>query len=234
MTVKGSYDEDRACCGRSWPARRPSRACASASRSLPEAAEPLRADPARRARRRRGRAGPRARRGMGARAARADSPWRRAARRRAASRRRSTRRSSSSATGRAEFGRAVDAAAEQLTGRDRAAPARTAAAVQLRRRRVRAHGPDRRRCSSCRWRPVTGTVWVAERIQEQAEAEYYDEGAIQAQLREIDAARAGRRDRRGRGGSRRGRAAGAAAGGARAAMSDETRDEPTASSRHAT
>ena len=37
--------------------------------------------------------------------------------------------------------------------------------------------------------PVTGTVWVAERIQEQAEAEYYDEGAIQAQLREIDAAR---------------------------------------------
>ena len=37
--------------------------------------------------------------------------------------------------------------------------------------------------------PVMGTVWVAERIQEQAEAEYYDEGAIQAQLREIDAAR---------------------------------------------
>jgi hypothetical protein len=37
--------------------------------------------------------------------------------------------------------------------------------------------------------PVAGTVWVAERIQEQAEAQYYDEGAIQAQLREIDAAR---------------------------------------------
>jgi hypothetical protein len=37
--------------------------------------------------------------------------------------------------------------------------------------------------------PVTGAVWAAERIQEQAEAEYYDEGAIQAQLREIDAAR---------------------------------------------
>lgn len=37
--------------------------------------------------------------------------------------------------------------------------------------------------------PVAGTVWVAERLQEQAEAEYYDEGAIQAQLREIDAAR---------------------------------------------
>jgi gas vesicle protein GvpG len=36
--------------------------------------------------------------------------------------------------------------------------------------------------------PLTGTVWAAERIQEQAEAEYYDEGAIQAQLREIDAA----------------------------------------------
>ena len=37
--------------------------------------------------------------------------------------------------------------------------------------------------------PVLGTVWVGERIQEQAEAEYYDEGAIQAQLREVDAAR---------------------------------------------
>ena len=37
--------------------------------------------------------------------------------------------------------------------------------------------------------PVTGTVWVAERIQEQAEAEYYDEGAIQAQLRDVDTAR---------------------------------------------
>ena len=37
--------------------------------------------------------------------------------------------------------------------------------------------------------PVTGTVWVAERIQEQAEAEYYDEGAIQEQLREVDEAR---------------------------------------------
>ena len=38
--------------------------------------------------------------------------------------------------------------------------------------------------------PVTGTVWLAEQIQAAAEAEYYDEGAIQAQLREIDAARA--------------------------------------------
>jgi hypothetical protein len=37
--------------------------------------------------------------------------------------------------------------------------------------------------------PVTGTVWLAEQIQAAAEAEYYDEGAIQAQLREIDAAR---------------------------------------------
>jgi hypothetical protein len=34
--------------------------------------------------------------------------------------------------------------------------------------------------------PVTGTVWVAERLLEQAEAEYYDEGTIQAQLREIE------------------------------------------------
>ena len=38
--------------------------------------------------------------------------------------------------------------------------------------------------------PVLGTVWIAEQIQAAAEAEYYDEGAIQAQLREIDAARA--------------------------------------------
>jgi len=37
--------------------------------------------------------------------------------------------------------------------------------------------------------PLTGTVWIAEQIQAQAEAEYYDEGAIQAQLREIDDAR---------------------------------------------
>ena len=38
--------------------------------------------------------------------------------------------------------------------------------------------------------PITGTVWLAEQIQAAAEAEYYDEGAIQEQLREIDAARA--------------------------------------------
>ena len=38
--------------------------------------------------------------------------------------------------------------------------------------------------------PILGTVWIAEQIQAAAEAEYYDEGAIQAQLREIDAARA--------------------------------------------
>ena len=37
--------------------------------------------------------------------------------------------------------------------------------------------------------PVLGTVWVAEQIQAAAESEYYDEGAIQAQLREIDEAR---------------------------------------------
>jgi hypothetical protein len=37
--------------------------------------------------------------------------------------------------------------------------------------------------------PVRGTVWIAERIYEQAEAEYYDEGAIRAQLMEIDRAR---------------------------------------------
>jgi hypothetical protein len=37
--------------------------------------------------------------------------------------------------------------------------------------------------------PVRGTVWLAERIQEQAEAELYDEDAIRAQMMEIDAAR---------------------------------------------
>jgi hypothetical protein len=37
--------------------------------------------------------------------------------------------------------------------------------------------------------PVRGTVWVAERILEQAEAEYYDEGTIRAQLIEIEVAR---------------------------------------------
>jgi Gas vesicle protein G len=37
--------------------------------------------------------------------------------------------------------------------------------------------------------PVRGTVWLAERIQEQAEAEYYDENVIRAQLMDIEAAR---------------------------------------------
>jgi len=37
--------------------------------------------------------------------------------------------------------------------------------------------------------PVLGTVWIAEQIQAQAEAEYYDEGAIQEQLRAVDEAR---------------------------------------------
>ena len=37
--------------------------------------------------------------------------------------------------------------------------------------------------------PMRGTVWLAERIQEQAEAELYDEDVIRAQLMEIDAAR---------------------------------------------
>jgi hypothetical protein len=36
--------------------------------------------------------------------------------------------------------------------------------------------------------PVRGTVWVAERILEQAEAELYDEGVIRAQLMQIEAA----------------------------------------------
>jgi Gas vesicle protein G len=37
--------------------------------------------------------------------------------------------------------------------------------------------------------PVRGTVWLAERIQEQAEAEFYDEDVIRARLMEIEAAR---------------------------------------------
>jgi hypothetical protein len=37
--------------------------------------------------------------------------------------------------------------------------------------------------------PIRGTVWIAERIQEQAEAELNDEGVIRAQLMEIQAAR---------------------------------------------
>jgi hypothetical protein len=37
--------------------------------------------------------------------------------------------------------------------------------------------------------PVRGTVWLAERIQEQAEHELYDEDVIRAQLMELEEAR---------------------------------------------
>jgi hypothetical protein len=37
--------------------------------------------------------------------------------------------------------------------------------------------------------PVRGTVWVAERLLEAAEEELYDEGAIRAQLAEIESLR---------------------------------------------
>ena len=37
--------------------------------------------------------------------------------------------------------------------------------------------------------PVRGTIWIAERIQEQAENELYDESAIRAGLLELEAAR---------------------------------------------
>jgi hypothetical protein len=37
--------------------------------------------------------------------------------------------------------------------------------------------------------PVRGTAWLAERIQEQAEQEYYDEDAIRGQLMELEEAR---------------------------------------------
>lgn len=39
--------------------------------------------------------------------------------------------------------------------------------------------------------PVRGTVWIAERLQDQAEAELYDESAIRAGLLELEAAREG-------------------------------------------
>lgn len=35
--------------------------------------------------------------------------------------------------------------------------------------------------------PVRGTVWIAERVKEQAESELYDEDAIQEQLMELQA-----------------------------------------------
>jgi hypothetical protein len=38
--------------------------------------------------------------------------------------------------------------------------------------------------------PIRGTVWLAERIQEQAERELYDESAIRAGLIELEEARA--------------------------------------------
>ena len=37
--------------------------------------------------------------------------------------------------------------------------------------------------------PIRGTIWLAERIQEQAEAELYDESAIRNALLELEAAR---------------------------------------------
>jgi hypothetical protein len=37
--------------------------------------------------------------------------------------------------------------------------------------------------------PVRGTVWIAEQVQEQAEAELYDESAIRAALIELETAR---------------------------------------------
>jgi hypothetical protein len=37
--------------------------------------------------------------------------------------------------------------------------------------------------------PVRGTVWLAEKIQEQAEAEMYDENAIRESLLELETAR---------------------------------------------
>ena len=39
--------------------------------------------------------------------------------------------------------------------------------------------------------PVRGTVWIAEKLQEQAELELYDESAIEAGLLELQVAREG-------------------------------------------
>ncbi|MGH3096610.1 MAG: gas vesicle protein GvpG [Streptosporangiales bacterium] len=38
--------------------------------------------------------------------------------------------------------------------------------------------------------PVRATAWIAERVREQAEAEYYDPATIRRQLEEVDEARA--------------------------------------------
>ncbi|WP_022871170.1 gas vesicle protein GvpG [Yaniella halotolerans] len=37
--------------------------------------------------------------------------------------------------------------------------------------------------------PIKGTVWVAEKIQDEAERQYYDPGAIRRQLEEVAQAR---------------------------------------------
>ena len=210
LTVKGSYDEDRAAARGRRAARRPSRSCASGcaacrrrrattSGSGSASSSPPRWSATASATR------------PGCSSGWSRSPWRRAARRRAASRPRSTRRSWSSAAGSpSSAGRR--AAAEELTGgsscacsgrcRRTASPARRGARMGL--ISAPAQAPAR---------AGPGTVWIAERIQAQAEAEYYDEGAIQAQLREIDAARqAGTIDDAEADGGR-GRAARTAAGG---------------------
>ena len=62
--------------------------------------------------------------------------------------------------------------------------------------------------------PVRGTVWIAERLEEQAE-ELYDESAIRAQLMELEAAARDRRGGRGGDRGRRGRAGRASDGAAR-------------------
>ena len=96
----------------------------------------------------------------------------------AATERRSTSRSSSSATGSTRSARGRRARRER-TGSASSCATRPAAALQLRRRRAstgrRPHGPDHAACSRFRSLPCSGTVWIAERIQEQAEASYYDE-----------------------------------------------------------
>ena len=74
-----------------------------------------------------------------------------------------------------------------------AALRRPPAAVQLRRRADRAGGAGVGLITgllTLPLAPVRGTVWLAERIQEQAEREYYDESAIRAGLQEIEEARA--------------------------------------------
>ena len=91
-----------------------------------------------------------------------------------------------------EFSAAVARLGKELEGSSATALRRSAASLQLRRRRREAGGAGMGLISgllTLPLAPVRGTAWVAERLLEQAEAEFYDERAIRAQLLDIEAAR---------------------------------------------